>query len=210
MASRSLSVRPALSASKTTRRSRQELNTRWRAPVPWDVQPLAPSGSNPDQAEEDRGVYGLRHVVSGGAMRSCRGGRGQRQVAVLQKKKGDVGGREATPARLIQQGFPLARRSPRQLPLLAPKSREFQRRIAYSLADVRSGSRFSGGPGHLNRMGASSRHPVAACPAYPSEGGRQRRAPPTRSNGWRPGPPPDKSLAVSSTGSSSCSSGGAT
>jgi ATP-dependent RNA helicase HelY len=52
-----------------------------------------------------------------------------------------------------------------ELPVpFAPKSREFQRRVAASLSDVRAGSRFQG-DAHLYGTGDRAvAHPVAACP----------------------------------------------
>jgi ATP-dependent RNA helicase HelY len=95
------------------------------------------------------------------------------RVAVLstrERKKGDVSVRAITAGRRLVSFSPKDFHSPPravahvELPVpFAPKSREFQRRIASSLADVRSGSRFQG-DGHPDGTGGAAAHPVAACP----------------------------------------------
>jgi ATP-dependent RNA helicase HelY len=94
------------------------------------------------------------------------------RVAVLstrERKKGDVSVRAITAGRRLVSFSPKDFHSPPravahvELPVpFAPKSREFQRRIASSLADVRSGSRFQG-DGHPDGTGGAAAHPVAAC-----------------------------------------------
>ena len=101
------------------------------------------------------------------------GARTNDRVAVLstrQRKKGDLSVRAITTGRRLVSFAPRISTHPRcvvahlELPVpFAPKNREFQRRVASSLADIRAGTRHRGTPTVGNDDGGAA-HPVAACP----------------------------------------------
>jgi ATP-dependent RNA helicase HelY len=94
------------------------------------------------------------------------------RVAVLstrQRKKGEPSVRAITTGRRLVSLAPKDFHSPPrvvghlELPVpFAPRNREFQRRVASSLADTRAGRRLSGD--NREADGAAAAHPVAACP----------------------------------------------
>jgi ATP-dependent RNA helicase HelY len=100
------------------------------------------------------------------------GARTNDKVAVLstrQRKKGDLNVRAITAGRRLVSFGPKDFHSPPrvvahlELPVpYAPRNRDFQRRVATSLADARPGRRF---PGERHGEGddATAAHPVAAC-----------------------------------------------
>ncbi len=102
------------------------------------------------------------------------GARTNDRVAVLstrQRKKGDLSVRAITTGRRLVSFSPKDFDSPPlvvahlELPVpFAPKSREFQRRVASSLADVRAGTRHQGDAHLYGNDDRGAAHPVAACP----------------------------------------------